>query len=436
MASTCEDLVEIDAAGISRPVGEVAGLRMQARSGQYHVWAGPPNVVMLRRARGDPGEDTRSCPLSGEIQSVGSLCDIISFIAHTGRRGELIVIAAEVSRSIYFDQGYVVGARSTAIGDRLGEVLYRHGVLTREQVDVCAEAAATGALRFGEAAVRHGFVTRERLFALMARQTEEVFYGTLFEGSGVFYFLDSYDDAELAARHRLSVTELIREGVRRAHETRFFRARIPSERHVPARAPGSAPPQPDPLGVFGAIDGTRSVVDLCRVLGASEFEVSRALFQLIQTGHVTMKPPRLDPKAVVEVYNHAIALLLCELDAMDEGDNVRAQLATFAAREGGYAALFAGAGPADDGTLNPARVAENLKSVSRPARAEEHLAASLWEYASYALFLARPHLRRMELARGSTTAPRVSKRVTALLEPIAPAVAPAKNTAPPRPGGK
>jgi len=413
-----DDLVEIDGQGVPRPLGDLASLRLQARSGQFHVWPGPPNVLVMRRAPG-AGEDARSCILCGELQSAGALCDVISLIAQMGRRGELMVVGAEASRSIFFDQGYVTSAQSTAINERIGEVLYRQGVLTREQVEQCSEGAAAGMLRFGEVAVRKGLITREHLFSLMTRQTEEVFYGMLFEASGIFYFLDSYDDERLASRHQLSVASLIREGVRRAHETRFFRARIPSERHVPVWADGRLPPTTDPLGVYAAIDGARSVLDLCRLLGAHEFEVSRALFQLVQSGHVIIKAPRLGVREVVGVYNQAIALLLCELDAMDEGDNVRAQLAAFAAPNTAFASLLRDSGPADDGAFNAARVSENVARQPAADDAEQRLASLLHEHASYALFLARPHLHRMEQTRESTKL-RVSKRVTALLEPIAP----------------
>jgi hypothetical protein len=122
-----------------------------------------------------------------------------------------------------------------------------------------------------------------------------------------------------------------------------------------------------------------------------------------------VQPPLLAVRGAVDVYNQAIALVLRELDAMDEGDQVRAQLASFADANG-LALLFGGAGPADDGTLNAARIAENVSRMGPIA--EQALARQLHEYASYALFLARPHLRRAE---GKA---RISQRVTTLLEPI------------------
>jgi hypothetical protein len=308
------------------------------------------------------------------------------------------------------------------VGERLGEVLYRYGALSREEVTQCSDAAVTGGVRFGEAAVKLGIVSREKLFELTARQIEEIFYDVLLVPSGMFYFLDSFDEALLSSRQKISVAQLVREGVRRMHETRFFRTRIPSPRHLPTKAPGMSPPDADPVGVFGAADGKRSVADLCKALGQSEFEVSRAAFQLVQSGHLIVLPPRPDPRESTEVANEAIALVLRELDALDAGDAVRDQLATFA--QGGelYRALFAGAGPADDGTLRPAKVAENSAKLP-PEGQEEVVAKALYEYASYALFLARPHLHRAQEVQKTEEDPqrrRLSQRVTAMLEPIAP----------------
>ena len=361
------------------------------------------------------------------IVAAGSLCDVASFVGHSSWKGELVVLDGTHSRSICFEQGAVVGAQSTAEKERLGQVLYRYGVLDTHQIEACASATSSTGLRFGEAAVKLGFVSREQLFHLMGKQCEEVFYGMLLVADGTFYFLDGYDESSLSSRQNLSVGALIREGVRRMHETRFFRARIPSDQHVPVRVAGRAAPENDPLQVWGAVDGARSIADLCRVLGQGEFEVSRAIFQLVQAGYVSVKPPRLGPKDAVDVYNRAIALILRELDAMDEGDQVREQLAEFAASTMGFPELFAGAGPADDGTLDGAAIAANFARVKPAAEngtsAEERLAERLHEYASYALFLARPHLRRAEDARAARAGEgsgRLSQRVMELLQPITP----------------
>jgi hypothetical protein len=417
MSEDTDDLAEISEDGGVAALGARAAHRLQAHAGHFHVVPSPPEIVMLRR-RPTADRPVRACALSGQISSAGALCDVLSFVAHAGWRGELVVREDTSSRSIFFDQGFVVSAQSDFVPERLGEVLYRHGVLTREQVVACGEASADGKMRFGEAAVKLGLLTREKLFDLMSRQTEEIFYGMLLVAGGMFYFLEGFDDAELSSRHRLSPSALIRDGIRRMHEMKYFRARIPSELHIPVRAAGRGPP-PDAGPIYAAIDGTRSVADICRVAGEGEFDVTRALFQLVAAGHVFVRPPPIDPKAAVDVYNRAVALILRELDAMDEGDTVREQLATFGTSKQRYARVFTGAGPADDGTFDAARIARNVASAKLP---EHELSTFLYEYASYALFLARPHVRRSREARGETTEQtRLSRRVGAILEPIAPA---------------
>lgn len=355
--------------------------------------------------------------MGGEVQMAGILCDVVSFIGHCGWKGELVVFHESEHRSLWFDQGHVIGARSSVVRERLGEVLYRHGVLSREQVERCAEATIGGRLRFGEAAVKLGFVTREQLFRLMSRQIEEIAYGTLLVDRGTYWFLDGFDDSDVAALEKLPVGNLVREGVRRMHEARFFRTRIPSERHVPIRAPGRSHPENDPLGIWDAVDGHKSIADLCRALGEGDFEVTRSVFQLVQSGHIAIRPPRVMVKEAVRIFNEAMAIVLRELDAFDEGDEIRKMLAAFVKQRPLLTKLLSGAGPADDGTLDAAKVEANVAASNDPQHEEELLAAALYEYASYGLFVARPHLDRVQPTPSKR---RVSLQVNAVLEPIAP----------------
>lgn len=414
-----EARVIVDADGTAHPVGDTALLRMQARAGTFDVLPSPEHWVLLRRVATRPGELPRTCLLAGEITRPGALCDVLSFVGQSTYRGELIVLEQQVARAVYLEEGYVVGGKSSLPAERLGQVLVRMGALTREQAQQCADASAKQGIRFGEAAVRLGHVSREKLFAGVRRQIEETFFGTMLAAEGMFYLLEDYDPNELWAPQQLPIGGLVREGVLRMHETRYFRTRVPSDDHVPARVPGRAPPDVDALGVYARTDGRRSVAELGRLVGAGEFEVTRAVFQLVQSGHVFVKPPRLDAPTIVAVYNRAIATILRELDAMDEGDAVREQLAGFAGRDP-YRQLLFGVTPADDGTLDPAAVARNLDRFANLADPEETLGRWLYEYASYALFLARPQLLRARNDAAPNDRPRLSQRVAEILDPIVP----------------
>jgi hypothetical protein len=416
-----DDLVRIDVSGVAHPVGETARVRLQGRSGMFHVLLAPPQLVVMRQAAPEGGVGPRACLLSGEVHAPGALCEIASFLGQSPGKGELVVLDRGSSRSVYFDSGYVVGAKSSVASERLGEVMYRLGVLDEQQLAACQQAAASNHLRLGEAAVELGLVVRERVFELMAVQTQEIFHATLLVGSGAFYFLESFDESELAAPHRLSIAALVRDGVRRMHETRFFRARIPSPFHVPVATSQARPSDPELQPVYASMDGVRSIADIGRALAMGEFEVTRAVFQLVQAGAASIRPPRLGPKAMVDVYNGAMAMLLRELDAVDEGDAVRLQLASRATSTPRAAQVFVGADPSDDWTFDAVRVAENVARLPDADAVEDALGRWLHEHASYALFLARPHLLRAQArASGDGSAPRVSQVVGSMLEPIAP----------------
>lgn len=416
MSDARDDIVRIDASGVAHPVGETARVRMQGREGSFHVLPSPPHLVMLRRDAAT-ATDSRAVLLSGEVNAPGVLCDVASFLGQTVKKGELVVLDPGATRSVYFEAGHVVAARSSVTAERLGEALRKRGVLDEKQLSACREATSRNPLRLGEAAVQLGFVARDRLFALMALQVQEIFHAMLVVAAGAFYFLDGFDESDLEARHRLSVPALVRDGIRRIHETRFFRARIPSAHYVPAPVAQPSPPDASLQPVFAAMDGKRSIEDLCRALGASEFDVTRAVFQLVQTGHAAVRAPRLGARAAVAVYNDAVSLLLRELDAIDHGDSVREQLAQRAAGVP-LGQVLEGAGPADDGRLDAERVAANVAGRPDAQALEEVLGNWLHEHASYALFLARPHLKRAQDA-------------AKLLEPIAPRADGAPRRGPP-----
>jgi hypothetical protein len=424
------ELVRVDATGTAHPVGKTASQRMRARQGAFRLMPAPQHLIVMRHVGEDGRRDADDGPifrLAGEITSPGAICDIVALIGQAGWKGELAVQDGTTTRSIFFEQSHVVAANSTVEAERLGEVLYRYGALTKEQIAATARAVG-GEVRFGEAAVKLGYITRERLFQLMGKQTEEIVYAVLLVGDGMFYFLDAFDDTRIMARQNLPVNALLMEGVRRMDEMRYFRDRIPSDQHVPARAAGRDPPSEGMMEVWNAIDGSRSIADVCRAVGRDEFEVTQALFQLVQSGHVVVHAPRATgPAAFVALFNEAIALIFREVDAVGRGGEVREQLASFATGAGVYDALFRKAGPAADGTLIPERIIENIAVMVGPDQAEATLGQWLYEYVSFAVFVAEPFLRPglesgpVSIRSGAQSQGSIlARKVAALVGPLAP----------------
>ena len=421
MRERADQLVRIDPTGAAHPIGRQASKEMRLRQGAFRLMSSPPHAVVLRRSEDGPARptapDKQEFWLAGEICKPGALWDLVAMIGQGNWTGALVVQDGESRRELFFERGYVIGANSTAERERLGEVLYRYGVLSEDQVGVVA-AAVTPAMRFGEAAVRLGFLSSDKLFQFIGKQTEEVVYAVMKVSEGEFYFRERIDQARLAYRLNLSVTSLLMEGVRRMDEMGCFRARIPSSLHVPARVPGTTlPPDHEHHAVLDAVDGLRSIEEIGRTIGQGEFDTTRALFQLIQAGAVVVHPPRpTGPQAIVALFNQAISTIMAEVDRSGNAADLRQQLSSFATASGAYDALFGDAGPAADGTLDPARIADSAEVLIGPDGAAEMLGQWLYEYASFAIFPAEPMLRAADEAHAA----QVSRQVADLLAPLAP----------------
>ena len=185
-------------------------------------------------------------------------------------------------------------------------------------------------------------------------------------------------------------------------------------------------PNHEHAAVFDVIDGESNVEDIGRILGMGAFETTRALFQLLQRKTIVVHPPRpTGALAIVTLFNQAVSLILERVDEVGGGSEVREQLASFATASGVYDALFRDAGPHTDGTLDANKVADTVEQLAGPNNATSMLGQWLYEYASFAMFIAEPLLRSRPSFHDPNEGPAsegaaVSRRVAELLAPLAP----------------
>jgi hypothetical protein len=391
MKEARDELVRIDTRGEAHPIGALASQRMRSRAGAYRVLPSPRHVVFMRYTGEDgrrDAEDGAIVRLSGEVTAPGALCDVLALLAQTGFRGELVVEDSESVRSVFFDQGNVVGAITNVDDERIGSVLYRFGALEAAKRDQILEHAKECGRRFGEVALELGHTTRETLYKHITKQIEEIVFATLTVGDGTFFFLEGFDESRLVSHHTVSANALLMDGVTRLDEMRFFRLKIPSAEHVPVLAQGRGNPSEEFARVHAAVDGRSSVEELGRATGLGEFETTRALYALVQSHHVVIHPPRLSggPTALVNAANGALLAIFSAANNAGKADEVRESLASFAVGAGVYDMLFRGAGPDASGTLDADRVAENAVIVAGGSEPEHILKQMLHEYVSFALF--------------------------------------------------
>jgi Domain of unknown function (DUF4388) len=411
------ELVRIDSRGEAHPIGNVASQRMRAREGAYRMLPAPRHVVFMRYTGEDgrrDAEDGAVVRLSGEVTAPGTLCDILALVAQTGWRGELVVLDGDDTRSVFFEQGNVVGAVTSVEAERLGSVLYRFGVITAEQRARVLEETQSGK-RFGEAAIDIGLLKQDQIYSYIARQIEEIVFATMTVGDGTFFFLEGFDDSRLVSRHTVSANALLMDGVTRMDELRYFRQKIPSSEHVPLRNENRGTPAAEFQVVYSAIDGKESVGELGRVTGLGEFDTTKALYALVQSQHVSIHPPRVSggPTSLVAAANGALRAIYAAAKSGGKVGEVRSNLESFAIGAGVYDILFRNAGPDETGALDPDTVAANSVVVAGGADQDNMLKQMLHEYVSFALFSAGAAL-------GSGAEGELSKQVASALVGLRP----------------
>jgi hypothetical protein len=386
------ELVRIDSRGEAHPIGTIASQRLRARAGAYRMLPAPAHVVFMRYTGEDgrrDADDGAIVRLAGEITAPGALCDILALLGQTGWRGELVVLDGDDARSVFFDQGNVVGAATNVEAERLGSVLYRYGVLDETGRDRILTQVKDGK-RFGAAAIELGVLKQDQIYAYISKQVDEIVFATLTVSDGTFFFLDGFDDERLVSRHTVSANALLMDGVTRMDEMRYFRLKIPSAEHVPVRNDGRSAPDEEFAPAYSAVDGRSSVGEVARSSGLGEFEITKLIYGLVQSGHVSIHPPRAagGPAALVAAANGALTEIFRVATGAGRADEVRSGLSSFAVGSGVYDILFRNAGPDEQGALDAEAVAHNSAIVAGGSDPDNLLKQMLHEYVAFALFSA------------------------------------------------
>jgi hypothetical protein len=386
------ELVRIDARGEAHPIGAVASQRLRARAGAYRMLPAPDHVVFMRYTGEDgrrDADDGAIVRLAGEVTAPGALCDVLALLGQTGWRGELVVLDGDEIRSVFFDQGNVVGAVTNVEAERLGSVLYRYGVIDAAGLERIMAQVKDGK-RFGQVAIELGVLKQDQIYASISKQVDEIVFATLTVSDGTFFFLDGFDEARLVSRHTVSANALLMDGVTRMDEMRYFRQKIPSAEHVPVKNDGRSPPDDEFKPAFDAVDGKSSVADIGRIAGLGEFAITKQLYGLVQSGHVSIHPPRAagGPTALVAAANGALTAIYRAAAAEGRIEEVRSGLASFAVGAGVYDILFRNAGPDENGALDAEAVAHNSAVVAGSSDPDNVLKQMLHEYVAFALFSA------------------------------------------------
>jgi hypothetical protein len=235
---------------------------------------------------------------AGEIVLVGDLSyvlptDLLNFL-HQGRLSGVLYARSEgVERALVFDDGNVSWGVSTSPGERFGEILARHGMLDRDELAraLKAQSGSGSTARIGEVLVERGAFAREDLPRALRIQVVEIFLGLLVARRGEFLLFGGFDRATLPVSAGIDTEALLLDGLRRMDEMERFRARIPGLEARPrrtAKALAGADGDAATREIVDLSDGQHTLGEIAARTALGEFEATKAVFKLLDSGHLTL----------------------------------------------------------------------------------------------------------------------------------------------------
>lgn len=227
-------------------------------------------------------------PLKGNIKDI-SIPKILVNLNRNRKTGILKVWTPSFIKKVYIHKGDAVYASSTEEDDRLGETLTKIGKITMEQYDRSVEILKRTGKRQGEILVELGYLTPQEVIWGVKYQIKDIIY-SLFEIQDAEY---EFNEGEMPSNEiitlKMSMANLIYEGVRRIHNLNSIRRELPNMDTVLKLST-------DPVSLFQdivlssidkkmlfMIDGKKTVRELINI-SSNSFQAMKSLYVLYSTG--------------------------------------------------------------------------------------------------------------------------------------------------------
>ncbi len=253
----------------------------------------------------------------GKISSFG-VADIFSVINMGQKTGVLIFEYHDLKKNIYFRNGEIIYAQSTDPEDRLGNILFKVGKISKEQLRE-AEREMVAGKRFGTILLEKGYITEKDLWAGIKYQIEEIVYSVFTLQEGVYYFIEGELVYRDLGRFSLNTQNILMEGFRRLDEMNLIREKIPSQNVVfrKLKDQPKAPLPPSLQKLWSLIDGKRTLAELIRLSGLGEFNAYKAVYELLRSGLIEVVEDVEEEQdllsRVAREYNELVKMIMAEI---------------------------------------------------------------------------------------------------------------------------
>jgi tetratricopeptide (TPR) repeat protein len=230
-------------------------------------------------------------PLRGTLRDF-SLSRILTELNRERATGTLSVTTPRFTKSIYVKDGGVIFASSTVEDDRLGEMLVKAGKISLEQYDKSAELLKTSKKRQGAILVDLGYITPKDLFWGVKYQVKEIICSMFQIEDGAYEFNENAVPPDEVITLKVSMNNLICEGVSRIGNITSIRREMPDVKTVfrlntnPAGIAREIDLSSLDKTILSLVDGKRSINQVIEESRVNSFDVMKTLYVLWSTGFI------------------------------------------------------------------------------------------------------------------------------------------------------
>jgi len=259
--------------------------------------------------------------LQGNIEKF-TLAEILQLVAAGRKSGTLGIQRDDSIVMIYIEKGEIIygyGPRQTF---HLGQLLKERGKLTAQQLDeaVQTQARTDNTRRLGEILVQKQFIDRADLQSVVQEQVSELLYSLLSWQSGSFKFYENQFPTDEEITVRLSVENVILEGLRRLDEKNMISDTLPNLDTVYVLSASQAgrsravTMEANEWNTMALLDGRRTLDQICKVSQLGKDETLRILAKLKLAGIITATERK--PATIIEPSKTLASGNTEDLDAM------------------------------------------------------------------------------------------------------------------------
>lgn len=232
--------------------------------------------------------------LQGNIEKF-TLPEIFQLLAASRKSGTLGVQKDESIIMVYFENGEIIygyGPRQTF---HLGQLLKEKKIISETQLQqaINIQAKTQNSKRLGEVLIARNYIDRADLENVVKTQIEELLYSLMSWTTGSFKFYENQFPTEEEITVKISVENVILEGLRRVDEENMIREVIPDMDAVytiSASQGGrtrNVSLEAGEWNLMALVDGYRTVNEILKYAAVERDEALKKLAQLKLAGIIT-----------------------------------------------------------------------------------------------------------------------------------------------------